>query len=399
LLRNAIKKKLTRGNIGVAPAEIPRRLGNATSAAFTRALKRIFSGEHDVPSGSHAFSQGEAIGLIGKLRRMRPEEVWRRIVQGTNHVGYADGILATIDLERDEVIRRVFFPKRFEGNELSSQEEITYLQKALKFLQVHKPEAFEDPWFGLESFVNSDGSDIIRGKGPHPTLNALFLSNHTLIFEAYRALLHRKGKTEAPNRVTAFLENMWELMAAVRAADTKRPSNRRRKKGRLAIRHPLLDPSLPVETLTGDLSSGPARNELIARFKLPINPMVLFCTEVGTEGVDLHTYCWDVVLYTIDWVPSQIEQKIGRIDRERQMPNKALCEFYKSDPRYKEAVKKDLIRVHFFVLPETYDERILFRVNRRATEERSLFSQKDATFSDDNAIVRESLDLSPKQPR
>jgi hypothetical protein len=60
-------------------------------------------------------------------------------------------------------------------------------------------------------------------------------------------------------------------------------------------------------------------------------------------------------------------------------------------------VKKDLIRVHFFVLPETYDERILFRVNRRATEERSLFSQKVASFKDDNAMVRESLDLCPKK--
>jgi superfamily II DNA or RNA helicase len=396
LLRKAIKKKLVPKTLGVSPAEIPRRLGKSTSAAFTRALKRIFSGEH-VPSGSHTFSREEVRDLIRKLSRMRPEEVWRRIIHGTDHVGYADGLLSAIDLARDEVLRRIFFPRSPIATGLSSQQELEYLGRAFKYLDKNKPQAFDEPWFGLGAFVDTVGKKVVRGKGPYPTLNALFLLNHALILEAYRATLRRTAKIPTTDRRNIFFECMWELMSAVHDVAKTNRTIRRRRKGRATIDHPLLDPSLPVETLTGDLGPGAARNELIARFKLPINPMVLFCTEVGTEGIDLHTYCWDVVLYTIDWVPSQIEQKIGRIDRERQMPNEALHAFHAGDPRYHAEVKKDLIRVHFFVLPETYDERILFRVNRRATEERSLFSQKVASFKDDNAMVRESLDLCPKK--
>ena len=57
------------------------------------------------------------------------------------------------------------------------------------------------------------------------------------------------------------------------------------------------------------------RARLMRAFNTPFFPDILVCSEVMGEGVDLQRFCRYVVHHDLDWNPSSIEQRTGRIDR------------------------------------------------------------------------------------
>jgi hypothetical protein len=58
-----------------------------------------------------------------------------------------------------------------------------------------------------------------------------------------------------------------------------------------------------------------ARSRLMRAFNTPFFPDILVCSEVMGEGVDLQRFCRHVIHHDLDWNPSIIEQRTGRIDR------------------------------------------------------------------------------------
>ena len=58
-----------------------------------------------------------------------------------------------------------------------------------------------------------------------------------------------------------------------------------------------------------------ARSRLMLAFNTPFFPDTLVCSRVMGEGIDLHRYCRHVIHHDLDWNPSDIEQRTGRIDR------------------------------------------------------------------------------------
>src|SRR3954453_21952957 len=50
-------------------------------------------------------------------------------------------------------------------------------------------------------------------------------------------------------------------------------------------------------------------------FNTPFFPEVLVASSVMGEGVDLHRDCRHVIHHDLDWNPSTLEQRTGRIDR------------------------------------------------------------------------------------
>jgi len=50
-------------------------------------------------------------------------------------------------------------------------------------------------------------------------------------------------------------------------------------------------------------------------FNTPFFPDILVCSQVMGEGVDLQRCCRHVIHHDLDWNPSSIEQRTGRIDR------------------------------------------------------------------------------------
>ena len=57
------------------------------------------------------------------------------------------------------------------------------------------------------------------------------------------------------------------------------------------------------------------RERLMSGFNTPFYPEVLVASSVMAEGVDLHLMCRNVIHHDLDWNPSVIEQRTGRLDR------------------------------------------------------------------------------------
>lgn len=57
------------------------------------------------------------------------------------------------------------------------------------------------------------------------------------------------------------------------------------------------------------------RQRLMLGFNTPFFPEVLVASSVMAEGVDLHQDCRHVIHHDLDWNPSTLEQRTGRVDR------------------------------------------------------------------------------------
>lgn len=75
------------------------------------------------------------------------------------------------------------------------------------------------------------------------------------------------------------------------------------------------------------------RERLIALFNTPLSPDLLVASSVMGEGIDLHQECRFVIHHDLDWNPSVLEQRTGRLDRigafaEREGKNIEVYEPY-----------------------------------------------------------------------
>ena len=57
------------------------------------------------------------------------------------------------------------------------------------------------------------------------------------------------------------------------------------------------------------------RRRRCASFNSPLQPDILVCSAIGSEGIDLHRHCADIIHDDLPWNPAKLEQRIGRLDR------------------------------------------------------------------------------------
>lgn len=57
------------------------------------------------------------------------------------------------------------------------------------------------------------------------------------------------------------------------------------------------------------------RDRIMLTFNTPFYPEILIASSVMAEGVDLHLNCRHVIHHDLDWNPSALEQRTGRVDR------------------------------------------------------------------------------------
>jgi superfamily II DNA or RNA helicase len=69
-----------------------------------------------------------------------------------------------------------------------------------------------------------------------------------------------------------------------------------------------------VRLVTGEVRPE-TRRKLLLTFNTPFFPEILVASRVLAEGVDLHLNCRHVIHHDLDWNPSLLEQRTGRIDR------------------------------------------------------------------------------------
>jgi hypothetical protein len=72
---------------------------------------------------------------------------------------------------------------------------------------------------------------------------------------------------------------------------------------------------LPNVRLINGGTSSETRRRLMLTFNSPFFPEILVTSNVMAEGVDLHRFCRIVIHHDLDWNPSTLEQRTGRLDR------------------------------------------------------------------------------------
>jgi hypothetical protein len=123
-------------------------------------------------------------------------------------------------------------------------------------------------------------------------------------------------------------------------------------------------------------------------FRSPLAPWVLIASNVGSEGIDLHTFSAHLVHFDIEWNPARMEQREGRIDRlGRKL--------------------KDAVNVYFIFVRGTYDERMLHQLIVRQRWHSVLLGRTGARLArdnkgtirarwiDDDSVQKLALDLRP----
>jgi hypothetical protein len=72
---------------------------------------------------------------------------------------------------------------------------------------------------------------------------------------------------------------------------------------------------LPNVRLVNGAVRPETRRTLLLTFNTPLFPEILVASRVLAEGVDLHLNCRHVIHHDLDWNPSLLEQRTGRVDR------------------------------------------------------------------------------------
>ena len=71
---------------------------------------------------------------------------------------------------------------------------------------------------------------------------------------------------------------------------------------------------------------------------------ILICTDAAREGINLQTYCSDLVHFDLPWNPSRLEQRNGRIDRKLQPAKQISCRYFRYEQREADIVLEALVR-------------------------------------------------------
>ena len=71
---------------------------------------------------------------------------------------------------------------------------------------------------------------------------------------------------------------------------------------------------------------------------------ILICTDAAREGINLQTYCADLIHFDLPWNPSRLEQRNGRIDRKLQPAKQVFCRYFHYEQREADIVLDALVR-------------------------------------------------------
>jgi hypothetical protein len=71
---------------------------------------------------------------------------------------------------------------------------------------------------------------------------------------------------------------------------------------------------------------------------------ILICTDAAREGINLQTWCADLVHFDLPWNPSRLEQRNGRIDRKLQPAKQVVCRYFRYEQREADIVLDALVR-------------------------------------------------------
>ena len=127
------------------------------------------------------------------------------------------------------------------------------------------------------------------------------------------------------SRMTRFVSQLMSANGSINVDDQKN-TERKSLWRAISLRGVRTDDgSEPlVQTLTGSTKTQ-ARVAVCAAFNSPLAPDVLICTSIGSEGIDLHRECAEIIHHDMPWNPARLEQRNGRIDRVASLSKATGC--------------------------------------------------------------------------
>lgn len=98
---------------------------------------------------------------------------------------------------------------------------------------------------------------------------------------------------------------------------------------------------------------------------------ILICTDAAREGINLQTWCYDLVHIDLPWNPARLEQRNGRIDRKLQPAPQVFCRYFVYQQRPADVVldalvkKTETIREQLGSAGKVIEDRIIARLEAR----------------------------------
>lgn len=117
-----------------------------------------------------------------------------------------------------------------------------------------------------------------------------------------------RGGESIWKKVTRFLEGLEQANGTINSLDKTNTQRRSLWRGVELKEDPV------VVRLDGEMGAE-RRVVVCAAFNSPLAPDILVCTAIGSEGIDLHKECSEVIHHDLPWNPARLEQRIGRLDR------------------------------------------------------------------------------------
>ncbi|OQW85975.1 MAG: hypothetical protein BWK72_19430 [Rhodoferax ferrireducens] len=141
------------------------------------------------------------------------------------------------------------------------------------------------------------------------------------------------------HRMLEFLRILIEAQGSIRRP--QRHSSRRQSLWKGVY---LRDEEI-VSELHGEVKSD-TRISRCAAFNSPLLPDILVCTAIGSEGIDLHLNCDEIIHHDLPWNPARFEQRTGRIDRVGSLAERL----------YRPGIRDHLLDIGVPFLAFDYDE-------------------------------------------
>ncbi len=186
-----------------------------------------------------------------------------------------------------------------------------------------------------------------------------------------------RGAESVMQRIVRYLQALSKANGTINALDKTNTARRSLWRG------VDLDDETMVQLLEGSVPSD-KRVRLCAAFNSPLAPDVLVCTGIGSEGIDLHRECAEIIHHDLPWNPAKLEQRIGRIDRVGRLGEST----------------SGLVRIGIPFLAQSYDQFQYDRVLSRAklfevllgTPEFDLNVDEEVYDEQESGVVRDSDD-------
>lgn len=151
-----------------------------------------------------------------------------------------------------------------------------------------------------------------------PEFQARFLLDSADLPSALDSVLSASAGGDLRARLDGFIESVARLGTGEREQlwlDLKAFQTGRRRTGPDDLLGLEADRANATVRLANGATDADTRRRLMQTFNTPFFPEVLIASSVMAEGVDLHRDCRHVIHHDLDWNPSVLEQRAGRVDR------------------------------------------------------------------------------------